>query len=286
MLAGHAAGVEMYRKRNMKLKNLKIIFWGLCIAFCACESNKLENTKATDTRLAETKKVLKIENYTYEENSETIEIISGIDNKKTIYIKTYDDNHNLLKNYCKTDGYFIEYEYNRNNQVVYSKDNGGDGHEYFYEYDSNGDMTYFHSTIGGEPYLNYHAEYENHKLVHRYSQAVLGEHHEWWTYTDDFRKCTYKNSLKDGVTYYEYDSHGNKIYEKSYLGENFYAYDDNGNLISKKTIYEDGKNHTTIYEYDTMGNKISEKDGLFDTYYEYEFYDNGKIKTIVSYRKS
>lgn len=191
-----------------------------------------------------------------------------------------------MKSYCKTDGYFIEYEYNRNNQVVYSKDNGGDGHEYFYEYDSNGDMTYFHSTIGGEPYLNYHAEYENHKLVHRYSQAVLGEHHEWWTYTDDFRKCTYKNSLKDGVTYYEYDSHGNKIYEKSYLGENFYAYDDNGNLISKKTIYEDGKNHTTIYEYDTMGNKISEKDGLFDTYYEYEFYDNGKIKTIVSYRKS
>ena len=56
----------------MKLKNLKIIFWGLCIAFCACESNKLENTKATDTRLAETKKVLKIENYTYEGNSETV----------------------------------------------------------------------------------------------------------------------------------------------------------------------------------------------------------------------
>ena len=37
---------------------------------------------------------------------------------------------------------------------------------------------------------------------------------------------------------------------------------------------------------DTMGNKISEKDGLFDTCYDYEFYDNGKIKTIVSYRKS
>ena len=118
----------------MKLKNLKIIFLGLCITFCACESNKLENAKATDTRLAE-KKVLKIENYTYEENSEIIEIISGIDNKKKIYIRTYDD-HNLLKNYCKTDGYFIEYEYNRNNQVVYLKDNGGDGHEYFYEYDS------------------------------------------------------------------------------------------------------------------------------------------------------
>ena len=41
-------------KRNMKLKNLKIIFWGLCIAFCACKNNKFE--KATDTRLAETKK--------------------------------------------------------------------------------------------------------------------------------------------------------------------------------------------------------------------------------------
>ena len=38
----------------MKLKNLKIIFWGLCIAFCACKNNKFE--KATDTRLAETKK--------------------------------------------------------------------------------------------------------------------------------------------------------------------------------------------------------------------------------------
>ena len=80
-------GVEIYRKRNMKLKNLKIIFWGLCIAFCACKNNKLENAKATDTRLAETKKVLKIENYTYEENSETIEIISGIDNKKTMVKK-------------------------------------------------------------------------------------------------------------------------------------------------------------------------------------------------------
>ena len=71
----------------MKLKNLKIIFWGLCIAFCACKNNKLENAKATDTRLAETKKALKIENYTYEENSEIIEIISGIDNKKTMVKK-------------------------------------------------------------------------------------------------------------------------------------------------------------------------------------------------------
>ena len=137
----------------MKLKNLKIIFWGLCIAFCACKSNKLETAKATDTRLAETKKVLKIENYTYEETTD-----------------------------------------------------------------------------------------------------------------------------------YEYDSHGNKIYEKSYLGENFYEYDDNGNLISKKTIYEDGKTNTTIYEYDTMGNKISEKDGLFDTCYDYEFYEalvNRKIMQTI-----
>ena len=39
----------------------------------------------------------------------------------------------------------------------------------------------------------------------------------------------------------------NKIYEKSYLGENFYEYDDNGNLISKKTIYEDGKTLKGFY---------------------------------------
>ena len=84
--------------------------------------------------------------------------------------------------------------------------------------------------------MHYHAEYENHKLVHRYNQALLGEHHEWWKYTDDFRKCTYKNSLKDGTTDYEYDSHGNKTYEQSYLGEKFYEYDDSDNLISKKTI--------------------------------------------------
>ena len=98
-----------------------------------------------------------------------------------------------------------------------------------------------------------------------------------------FLGCRNKKVLKiENYTYeettdYEYDSHGNKIYEKSYLGKNFYEYDDNGNLISKKTIYEDGKTNTTIYEYDTMGNKISEKDGLFDTCYDYEFYDNGKI---------
>ena len=54
VLDGYTTGVEIYRRRNMKLKNLKIIFWGLCIAFCACKNNKFE--KATDTRLAETKK--------------------------------------------------------------------------------------------------------------------------------------------------------------------------------------------------------------------------------------
>ena len=57
-----------------------------------------------------------------------------------------------------------------------------------------------------------------------------------------------ENYTYEETTDYEYDSHGNKIYEKSYLGENFYEYDDNGNLISKKTIYEDGKTNTTIYE--------------------------------------
>ena len=95
--------------------------------------------------------------------------------------------------------------------------------------------------------MHYHAEYENHKLVHRYNQALLGEHHEWWKYTDDFRKCTYKNSLKDGTTDYEYDSPGNKTYEQSYLGEKFYEYDDSDNLISKKTIYEDGKTLKRFY---------------------------------------
>lgn len=269
----------------MKQFSLEIIFLiMLSLSFSGCKG-KSEIKKVAPTEQSENKKIESIENYSYDGNTEIIEIISGINNKKTKYIKEYDERHNLLKNYCETDGICFEYEYNQNNQLVYSKDNGGSGHENFYEYDKNGDMVYFHSTIGGAPYLSYHAEYENHTLIHRYSEAATGEQHEWWRYSDNYTKCTYENSLSDETEYYEYDSRGNKIYEKSYIGEVFYEYDANNNLVSQKRVYEDGKTSSIIYEYDSKGNKISEKNGLLDVFYDYEFYEDGKIKSIVSYRQ-
>jgi hypothetical protein len=267
----------------MKRINFAFFIIVIGLSFYGCK-DKTDTKKGALIEQAENKKILSIENYSYDGNTEIIEIISGIDNKKTKYIKEYDERHNVLKNYCETDGDCFEYEYNQNNQLVYSKDNCGSGHEYFYEYDTNGDMVYFHSTIGGNPYLSYHAEYENHTLIHRYSEAAIGEHQEWWRYSDNYTKCTYENSLRDETEYYEYDSRGNKIYEKSYIGEVFYEYDANNNLVSQKRVYEDGKTSSTIYEYDSKGNKISEKDGLWDVFYDYEFYEDGKIKSIVSYR--
>ncbi|MCR5698028.1 MAG: hypothetical protein K6G52_00145 [Treponemataceae bacterium] len=255
----------------------------ISLAFYGCKG-KADTKKAARTEQSANKKILSIENYSYDGNREIVEITSGIDNKKTKFIKTYDDRHNLLKNYCETDGSYIENEYNQNNQRVYSKDNGGPGHEYFYEYDANGDMIYFHSTIGGKPYLFYHAEYENHKLIHRYSETKIGEDHEWWRYSDNYTKCTYEKSSSDETEYFEYDSKGNKMYQKSYLGETFYEYDADNHLISQKNVYEGGRTSSTTYEYDSKGNKILENDGLYAVHYDYDFYEDGKIKSIVSYR--
>ena len=267
----------------MKQINSIIIFSiALGLSFYGCKAKtsikKGELSEQNDKRIESTEK------YSYDGNTEIIEITSGINNKKTKYIKEYDERHNLLKNYCETDGTCFEYEYNQNNQLVYSKDNGGPGHEYFYEYDTNGDMIYFHSTIGGKPYQFYHAKYDNHKMIHRYSESENGEQHEWWRYSDNYTKCTYENNMTDEAEYYEYDSHGNKNYEKSHIGEFFYEYDANNNLLSKKTVYEDGRSSSTIYKYDLKGNKISQKTGQLEVFYDYDFYDDGKIKSIISYR--
>lgn len=265
----------------MKVRKIfSIIFLSINALFLfSCEEQKSNKNNKVE-------KFIKKTEYFYDGNQIVRTITSGIDNKVTKVIETYDDNHNLLKSYCETDGLLFEYVYNENNQKIYSKDNGGSGHEYFYEYDKNGDMVYFHSTIGGEPYLEYYAEYKNHKMVHRYNENYFGElTHEWWHYSDDFTKCTYENYVGD-TEYLEFDLEGRKIYkrkpaeisESNY--EEFYEYDEKGNLILYKTIM-DGKESVIIYKYNDKNDKIYEKMGSYEEFYDYEYDDQGRIKTEI-----
>ncbi|MBO6219208.1 MAG: hypothetical protein J6N81_06515 [Treponema sp.] len=257
----------------MKNKSILLLFGVILLAGCHSQKKSVQ----------EQRKILKTEEYSYDGNKVSIKSTSGLDGEVVTTTKIYDERNNLLESFADDDDYRVEYKYDENNHLIYSKDNGGSGHEYFYDYDENGDMIYYHGESNGQPYGNYHAEYKNHKMIHRYTISDLAEFHEWWNFSEDFTKCDYETSSGD-KKYYEFDSKGNKIYEKSDSMENFYEYDDNGKMTLHKTLFGDGSESLLVYNYDDKGNVIYDKTGSYETYYDYEFYDDGRKKSVVWYR--
>ena len=82
-------------EKCMKQFSLEIIFLiMLSLSFSGCKG-KSDIKKVAPTEQSENKKIESIENYSYDGNTEIIEIISGIDNKKTKYIVFKTDKKTL-----------------------------------------------------------------------------------------------------------------------------------------------------------------------------------------------
>ena len=185
----------------------------------------------------------------------------------------YNDNGNLLS-IKSSDGRNAWFEYDKNGNEIHYKNSRG--FEYWVEYDSNGNKVHMKYSIGSEFWSEYDT---NGNKTH----SIDSDGNESWYEYDANGNKTHSIDSDGNESWYEYDANGNEIHYRNSTGdESWTEYDANNNIIYNK----DSDGDEIWYQYDFSGNKKRTKTSNgYESWYEYEFWENGQIKTELTYKR-
>lgn len=225
----------------------------------------------------------------------------------------YDANGNLInEKYSNGDKSWESwYEYDANGNKIHSKwtNDAGNNIETWYEYDENGNLVHEKYSDGYEYWYNedgqitgtsdgwnteYFKTYDTNGNLIKEVNYDSG-YQVFYEYDSEGRLIHEKSSsmiFPDNTpneTWYEYDANGNKkIHKKESIGAEYWQeYDAKGNKIYEKNSY--GQEFWCEYKYDAKGNLIYKKftsasGDTSEEWYEYEYNENDKIVKKTYYK--
>ena len=164
------------------------------------------------------------------------------------------------------DGRITTYQYNKNGNLTYQKD---DLYSWTYEYDENDNLTYMSSSEGDWEKYTYN----------EYGEEIYRENSnggwEKYTYDENGNQISRENS--NGYYRYTYDENNHLTYEEYSNGDwEKYTYDENGNM----TLSEDNSGNWYRYTYDENKNVIYyEADNGYWKKFTYD--ENGNCVSIA-----
>ena len=206
---------------------------------------------------------------------------------------------------------WTHYEYDAKGNNIHEKNSYGTAYdpegnriyvsEYWYEYDSKGNLIHVKDSLGTESWFDYDSkgnrihekasdglecwlEYDDNGNIIKQKNP---DGSEWRWEHDAHGNCIYMpfSNGREEWYEYEYDIHGNKIYEKMHDSSDsssicWLEYDGKGNNIhetrSHETAYDSAGDYEVWIKYDGAGNKINEKNVQPDgsVFYELDTYDS------------